>query len=83
MNVDAAVYMLIGTHGQGNYGISGIGDRCIGVRAEEDSFIGQKTMHGEPYMKLGRSRCGRIDTDVPDSGGRSLKAHEDQLAAGA
>ena len=51
VDVNSSVRMIIGSHSQQALGVAGIGNRCIGVRAEKKCIIRNKASAGKPDMK--------------------------------
>ena len=76
VDVEDAGDMIVCADGQKQRRISRIGDGDVRVRTEKAGVLREKSLHGEPDMKLpGDKQCG-IDPDMPDTGSRSDKAQE-------
>ena len=76
VDVEDAGDMIVCADGQKQRRISRIGNGDVRVRTEKAGVLREKSLHGEPDMKLpGDKQCG-IDPDMPDTGSRSGKAQE-------
>ena len=65
--------MVVGTDGQKQRGIAGVGDGDIGIGAEKTDVIWKKGLQGKPDVELPGDIQGRVDPDVPDARSRTTK----------
>ena len=76
VDVEDAGDMIVCADGQKQRRISWIGDGDVRVRTEKAGVLREKSLHGEPDMKLPGDKQRGIDPDMPDAGGRAGKTQK-------